>query len=119
MIVLGESRKDIIAKIDFTSAIIKLMAGEFVHDDLDFRFQGLAYSLEKEMCPEGVDVIPIWEDNLSITGFYLEENVPVFIKYYLEDMEPIEIGRSVSDLVEHLVTEYGENEKELRDILST
>ena len=119
MMILGEKREEKLRKINFTPAIVRLMDGKFVHDDLEFRFQGLSYSLEDAcMAPNDLDVIPMWEDDQSITGFYLSGDRPVFIKYYVEDMEPIEIGRSVADLIDFIVKEYGENESELRSVLS-
>ncbi|MFV8784017.1 hypothetical protein ACNKU7_16475 [Microbulbifer sp. SA54] len=119
MMILGEKREEELRKINFTPAIVRLMNGKFVHDDLEFRFQALRYSLAGDsMAPKDIGFIPMWEDDLSITGLYLVENRPVFIKFYVEDMEPIEIGRSVTDLIEFIVKEYGENESELRSILS-
>ena len=49
----------------------------------------------------------------------MKHSKPVFITYFIDDIDsPKRIGASVSDLISHLVTEFGENEAELRSVLS-
>ncbi|MEL0603056.1 hypothetical protein [Pseudoalteromonas undina] len=120
MIITGSIRDAEIEKLNLTKALLKLTRGEFVHDDLEFRCSGLMYSLETDdFSPKGLDIIPLWEGESSITGFYLFDSKPIFIKYYIDDIDSlIPIGKSVSNLVDYLVTEFGENEDELKMILS-
>ncbi|WHI46114.1 hypothetical protein [Microbulbifer sp. VAAF005] len=119
MIIIGEKRDKEIKNLEFPDAIHNLMNGEFVHEDLEYRFTPLKYSLENEdFSPQGIDVIPIWESDYSITGFYLENGSPVFITYDIDDLNSINrIGASVLELVEYLVKEYGEDEEQLKSVL--
>jgi len=120
MIITGSTRDIEIEKLNLTKPLLKLTKGEFVHDDLEFRCNALKYSLEvDDFSPKGLDIIPLWEGESSITGFYLYDSEPTFITYYIDEIDsPKEIGKSVSDLVDYLVTEYGEDEAELKMILS-
>jgi len=120
MIITGLTRDAEIEKLNLTEPLLKLTKGEFVHDDLEFRCNGLMYSLESDdFSPKGLDIIPLWEGESSITGFYLYDSVPIFITYYIDNIDsPKQIGKSVSDLVDYLVTEYGEGKAELKVILS-
>ncbi|WP_444958088.1 hypothetical protein [Microbulbifer sp. ZKSA002] len=119
MIIIGKERDKEIKNLDFPDAIHSLMNGEFVHEDLEYRFAPLKYSLENEdFSPQGIDVIPLWESDYSITGFYLENASPVFITYYIDDINSIKrIGASVVELVEYLVEKYGEDEEQLKSAL--
>lgn len=119
MLIIGPKRDVQIKSLGLTPALYRLTRGEFVHPDLEFRCEKLRYSLEPEdFSPAGLDVVPLWEDEMSITGFYYDEGCPVFLTYYVEDIDsPTEIGRSATELIEFLVSEYGEDEQELRDVL--
>ncbi|UTV26472.1 hypothetical protein [Photobacterium atrarenae] len=122
MIILGDKRKKLIDNLNFNESLKKLAAGESVHDELDFRCLKLKYSLEPEnFYPVELDVVPLWESDTSITGFYLDEkSEPVFIHYYVEDIDEYKVvGKSVADLVEFLVEEYVEYdfENEVRTLL--
>jgi len=117
--ILNEQRDKAIKNLNLPKSLLKLIEGEFVHEDLEFRFNPLSYSLESEdFSPSGLDVTPLWESDSSITGFYLKEDKPIFITYYVDDMDDFKtIGESVDELIEYLVVEYGEDEDELRGVL--
>lgn len=122
MMILGEKRKELINNLKLNSALRGLTDGKYVHDELEFRCLELKYSLEPEgFFPGGLDVVPLWESDLSITGFYLDENEqPIFIHYYVEEMDDYKvIGNTISDLVDYLVKEYVEYkyEDEVRNLL--
>lgn len=122
MMILGDKRHEMIDDLCMSDSLKKLTAGEFVHDELEFRCLKLKYSLEPEdFSPAGLDVVPLWESDTSITGFYLDDNSePVFVHYYVEDINDYKVvGKSVADLVDFLVGEYVDYdfEKEVRGIL--
>ncbi|MCW8889840.1 MAG: hypothetical protein OQL20_04190 [Sedimenticola sp.] len=122
MMILGDKRQKLIDDLILSDSLKKLTVGGFVHDELEFRCLKLKYSLEPEdFSPAGLDVIPLWESDASITGFYQDGNSePVFIHYYIDDIDDYKVvGRSIADLVDFLVGEYVEYdfEKEVRDLL--
>ncbi|WP_104403324.1 hypothetical protein [Vibrio penaeicida] len=120
MIITGSTRDHEIEKLNLTKALLKLSKGEFVHDDLEFRCNTLMYSLDTEdFSPNGLDVVPLWEGESSITGFYIHELKPIFITYNIDEIDsPKKIGNSISDLIDYLAVEYGEDEDELKLLLS-
>lgn len=109
-----------IAKLNLTSGLMKLTLGGFVHEDLEFRCNKPKYYLEPDgFSSPGLDVIPLWESDDMITGFYFEGATPVFIVYYIDSPSAVrEIGRSVDELINYLVDEYAENEEQVRNVLS-
>lgn len=119
MMITGTARDTELAKLGLTEALVKLTQGEFVHEDLAFRCRALRYSLEPEdFSPPGVDVIPLWEGESSITGFYLADAKAHFITYDIEDIDtPESIGDSIADLIHYLAAEYGEDEGQLKAVL--
>jgi len=121
MMILNEQRDKAIKNLNLPNNLLKIIEGEFIHEDLEFRFNPLRYSLESEdFSPSGLDVIPLWESDNSITGFYLKEDKPIFITYYVDDMDDFTtIGQSIDELIEYLVEEYGEDEEELREVLKS
>ena len=122
MMILGKERDKLIDSLNLTESMRKLTKGEFVHDELEFRCNKVKYSLGPEdFSPAGLDVIPLWESETSIMGFYLdEEEQPNFIHYYIEDINDYEIiGNTIDDLVKYLIGEYVEfgYEDEVKQIL--
>ena len=119
--ITGKQRDIEINKLNLSNSLVKLTRGEFVHNDLEFRCEAIKYSLEPEnFSPNGIDVIPLWENQSSITGFYYINDSPIFIQYYIDDIENYKtIGNNISELCNYLVTEYAEHEEELRTILNT
>lgn len=109
-----------IGKLNLTIALLKLTRGEFVHEDLEFRCNKPKYYLEPEdFSPSDLDVVPLWESDYTITGFYFEGSTPVFVVYDVDNLDEIrEIGRSIDDLISFLVDEYAENEGQVRNVLS-
>lgn len=115
MMILGDERQKIIDSLNLSDSLKELIKGEFIHDELEFRCLKLKYSLEAEdFSPQGVDFIPLWESDLTITGFYLGGNLnSVFIHYDIESIEDYKvIGHSLDGLIEFLVSEYVEYEYE-------
>ena len=108
MMILGSKRKEMISNLNLSAPLRKLTNGEYVHDELEFRCQDLKYSLEKDdFSPSNMDLVPLWECDTSITGFYMNDEKPVFVHYYIEDFASLKtIGASVEDLVSYLVNEY-------------
>jgi hypothetical protein len=108
MMILGSKREEMINNLNFTAPLRKLTNGEYVHDELEFRCLELKYALETDdFSPNNVDLVPLWESDTSITGFYMNEEKPVFVHYYIEDIADLKtIGTSVEDLVAYLVSEY-------------
>lgn len=122
MMILGDKRQKLIDNLNLSDSLKKLTEGAFVHDELEFRCLKLKYSLEPEdFSPAALDVVPLWESDTSITGFYLDDySEPVFINYYVEDIDDYKVvGKCVSDLVEFLIGEYVEYdfENEVRSLL--
>lgn len=104
--------------------LLKLTNGEFVHDELEFRCFKLKYSIESDnFAPAGINLVPLWESDSSITGFYNDEHdAPCFIHYYIDGLDSYRtIGKTLTDLVNFLVEEYVdyEFEAEVRDLLLT
>jgi hypothetical protein len=123
MMILGDQRQELIDSLEFSESLKSLTRGEYVHDELEFRCQSLKYALEPEdFSPEGINVIPLWESNSSITGFYFDKNsMPVYIHYYVEDIEDYKIiGQNKEDLINFLVEEYVdyEYENEVKSMLT-
>lgn len=121
MLITGNRRDRELEKLSLPPAILALTHGDVVHQDLEFRCQKLKYSHEPEdFSPPGIDVYPLWEDDLSVTGFFYNEGGGlVFIRHYFEDHDKyLHIGESVQDLIDYLVREYAEDEQELRSILA-
>lgn len=122
MMILGDERQRLINQIKFSKSLQKLTNGEHVHDELEFRCLPLSYSLEPEdFSPSGLEVIPLWESEISITGFYMDsDEKPVFIHFYIEDSAEYKVlGSQVSDLVDFIINEYVDYdlEDEVRKIL--
>lgn len=122
MMILDDKRKKMIDGLNLSDSLKRLTDGDFVHDELEFRCLKLAYSLEPEdFSPAGLDVVPLWESDSSITGFYLDDNSEaVYIHYYVGDIDEYKVvGKSVVDLVDFLVGEYVdyEFEDEVRSLL--
>ena len=121
--ILDNKRTELIKKLGLNEALLRLTSGESVHDELEFRCLKIKYSLEPEdFSPSNLDVIPLWESDITITGFYLDKKEsPVFIHYYVEDIDDYKIiGYSVDELVNFLVEEYVDYdyEDEVRALLS-
>lgn len=122
MMILGDQRYRLIESLGFNDKLKALTKGNVIHSELEFRCMSLKYSLEPEdFCPDGIDVIPLWESESSITGFYLDDlEKPIFIHYGVESIEDYKVlGSSISDLVNFLVSEYVDYayEDEVRDLL--
>ena len=121
MMILNELRDSEIAKLGLNEAFLKLTQGESVHPELNDYCRPLKYSLEPEkFSPAGIDLVPLWEGNSTITGFYYDDGRPLFIKYEIEYIDEYEVvGRSVSEVIENLISEYIESEfeQEIRNAL--
>jgi hypothetical protein len=121
MMIIGERRNHEIEKLALPNNLKKLTRGEYVHPDLEFRCNEIFYSAQEEdFSPENFDVVPLWESDSSITAFYTDADGPVFVFYYVEEINSYKvIGRTVSDLVDFLVENYAEyeNEAELKALL--
>jgi len=120
--ILGEERERLIDGLKLSPSLRSMASGESVHDELEYRCLELKYSLEAEdFAPKGIDVVPLWESDISITGFYMgEDECPVFIHYYVDDIESYRVvGRTIDELVGFLVSEYVdyEFEEEVRGLL--
>ncbi|WP_417358793.1 hypothetical protein [Gallaecimonas pentaromativorans] len=86
-----------------------------MHEDFDNRFSKIRYSAEKEdFSPNGLDVVPLLETDLTITGFFIDENEkPNFIQFDIEDPDDYEnIGNTKEDLINFLVEEYVDHKNE-------
>ena len=119
MMILGDNRDQEIERLKLSKNILKLIQGGFVHEDLEFRCNKLKYSLEpEEFSPEGIDLIPLWEGEYSITGFYISGSSYKFITYYIDDIEAKRIiATNETELIDYLVIQYAEHENELRNLL--
>lgn len=109
MMILGAKRLKLINGLGISKALKALTNGEHVHEELEFACRGLSYSLESEdFSPAGLDFVPLWESDLSITGFFIDKHSdPIFIHYYVEDIESYKIiGKTVEELVNFIVEEY-------------
>ncbi len=95
--------------------MLLLISGVHVHEDFDNRFSKIRYSAEKEdFSPNGLDVVPLLETDLTITGFFIDENEkPNFIQFDIEDPDDYEnIGNTKEDLINFLVEEYVDHKNE-------
>lgn len=123
MVLLGDEREIGISKLGFGINLLRLTKGEFVHEELEFRCFPIKYSLEGEtFAPEGIDLLPLWESDSSITGAMFQAGSPVFIHYYIDEIDDYtEIGGSVDELIDFLVDEYVEYEfeQEVRELLKS
>ena len=124
MMIIGKNRSEKINELGFSDSLLKLCKGQFIHDELEFRCMEIKYSLEiEDFSPTDLDVVPLWESDSSITGFYLgHNNKAVYIHYYIDDIDKYQtIGKSISDLIDFLVSEYVDYdyEKEVRELLSS
>ena len=122
MMILGQKREEMIGQLKLSQSLERLTAGERIHEELEYRCLPLRYSLEPEdFSPAGLDVVPLWESESAITGFYVDnDSKPVVVHYHVEDLEVYRvIGRSPADLVEFLVEEYVDqnHEDEVRALL--
>jgi hypothetical protein len=121
MMILGPKRDKLIDNLNLSVPLKKLTKGEYVHDELEFRCLELKYSLEPaDFSPRELKLVPLWESDISITGFYLNGDDTVFIHYYIEDITDFKkIGSSVDELVDYLVREYVDYdyEDEVRGLL--
>ena len=122
MMIIGKVRNEKIGKLGLSDSLLKLSQGQFVHDELEFRCMEIKYSLEDEdFSPSKLDVVPLWESDSSITGFYLNsDNKAIFIHYYIDNIDEYQIiGDSESNLIDFLVSEYVDYdyEKEVRELL--
>jgi hypothetical protein len=119
MMILGSKRENLIDSLNLSSSMKKLTKGEFVHDELEFRCLELKYSLESDdFSPSGMELVPLWESDTSITGVYLDGEETVFIRYFIEEITDIKvIGRTVNDLIDYLVGEYVDYEDEVKRLL--
>lgn len=122
MMILGKERQKMIDGLRMNNSLKMLTLGQFVHEELEFRCLELKYSLESEdFSPNGIDLVPLWESDNSITGFYLDDKFkPVFIHYYVDDINDYKvIANSVYSLIDFLVEEYVDYdfEKEVREML--
>jgi hypothetical protein len=120
MIILGSERDRLISELNLPEGVRRLTRGEVVHREIASRARRLAYSTEPEdFSPTGIDIVPLWEGESSITGFYLKGGEPKFIRYdvYCLD-EVVELGGTVAELVEDLVRFLdAEQSDEVRRIL--
>jgi hypothetical protein len=121
MMILGADRETELKKLGLSNSLMKLTEGEFVHDELEFRCFKSKYALEGDaFAPKTFDLVPLWESDSSITGFYKKGDSTFFVHYYIDDINDIKvIGESVSDLIEFLVSEYVDYdyESEVRNLL--
>lgn len=121
MMILGAERESELQSLGLSNSLLKLTEGGYVHDELEFRCFKPKYALEGDtFAPKSFDLVPLWESDSSITGFYKKEDAVCFVHYYIDDINDIKvIGESVSDLVEFLVSEYVDYdyESEVRDLL--
>ena len=63
-------------------------------------------------------MIPLWEGEYSITGFYISGSSYKFITYYIDDIEAKRIiATNETELIDYLVIQYAEHENELRNLL--
>jgi len=109
MMILGDKRQQMINALNMNESLKKLTFGEFVHDELEFVCFKLKYAFElDDFSPKGIDMVPLWESDSSITGFYLDQTKnPVFIHYHIEDIDEYKIiGKNITDLVNFLIHEY-------------
>lgn len=121
MMILGDKRQEMINALNMNESLKRLTSGEFVHEELEFVCFKLRYSLElDDFSLNGIDIVPLWESDSSITGFYLDQKKPIFIHYYIEDTDEYKIlGKDIIDLVNFLVEEYVDYafEDEVRNLL--
>ena len=121
MMILGSKRDKLIDSLNLSVPMKKLTKGKYVHDELEFNCLELSYSLEPEdFSPPNLQFIPLWESELSITGFYLDGTKTVFIHYYIEDIDDFNvIGYCVNDLIDFLIRKYVEYdyEEEVKKLL--
>lgn len=114
MIIKGALRDKVIGNLGLTNSLLKLTRGEFVHEDLEYQCQSLKYSLEPEdFAPKDIELIPLWESESSITGVSEIEGEFRYIHYYVDSIESYKIiAKSIEGLINHLVDEFAENERE-------
>jgi len=113
VMILGDDRQKLIDSLGLPDAVVKLTRGEAVHEELSPWCRGLSYSLEREdFSPPGIDVVPLWEGESSITGFFIDgTGRPSFIRYDVEYLSEYEIlGDGIGDVLRHVLEEYVEED---------
>jgi hypothetical protein len=92
MMILGEERERLIGGLGGGAAFVRLANGEEVHPALTPWCRRLAFSLEREdFAPAGLNLVPLWEGENSITGFFVRDGVTTFVRYDVEYIEAYEV----------------------------
>lgn len=93
VMVLGAERAARLSKLGLPDGVRRLVLGEMVHPELAPWCRKLSYSVEPEdFAPHGLLLVPLWEGENSITGFYdTADGGRAFIFYYIEDIEAYRI----------------------------
>ena len=108
MMILGTERTRLISGLGLPEPLLALTRGEPPHPELKYWCRKLAYSTEPEdMAPKGLDMVPLWEGENSITGFVLRDGRPVFIHFdveYIDEYRELggDIGSVVHDLLDNI-----------------
>jgi hypothetical protein len=121
MMVLGPERDVHIASLQAPAGVVRLTRGEHVHSALDPWCRKLAFSLEPDdFAPTGIRLIPLWEGENSITGFYFSDaKARTFIRYDVEYIEEfLVLGSRIEDAIRDIVLEYVEDD-EVADVLAS
>jgi hypothetical protein len=121
MMVLGAKRDAHIAALEAPLGVVRLTRGERVHPALDPWCRKLAFSLEPEdFAPLGIELIPLWEGENSITGFYFSEaNDPIFIHYDVECIDQFRVvGSTIGEAIRDIILDYIEDE-DVVDVLTS
>lgn len=107
MLILGDRREHEILTLGLPENVLRLTAGEHVHDMLDDDCRQLKMAIElPDRCPSGKDVVPLWESHSYITGFVPSEP-PQFIKFAQEDPEECrELGSTINSVIGDLLIWY-------------
>ena len=114
MMILGTERDKRIAALRLPEPVLRLVHGEEVHPELSSWCRQLAFSLEPEdFAPAGLDLVPLWEGESSITGFFEGgDGKRVFIRYDVEYINDYTVvGGTIEAALADVLNEYIDEDK--------
>lgn len=113
MMIVGAERDRRLAELGLRAPVLRLTRGEEVHPALTPWCRKLAFSMEPEdFAPAGLEVVPLWEGENSITGFFVNAaGERVFIRYDVEHIDDYtEVGTDIAAALADVIDEYVEEE---------
>ena len=120
--ILGAERDAHIAALRASPAVVKLTRGEHVHPALDSLCRKLAFALEPDdFSPRGIKLVPLWEGENSITGFYFSDSDSATLTFIRYDVEYIEqfrvVGSTIEQAIRDMLVDHVEGE-DIADVLA-